>query len=128
MTSDKVKQVLSLSFIREYRVTIQIIGETLTAYRLANAPKWEQVFTDGTSRRQISLQNLVIGLLDDNVLKPLILSSSIIPEDETSENQVNAIMLKVRNILHYQYYNIKTCILTNLFYNPKSNPNIPNKN
>ena len=123
MTSDKVKQLPSLSFIRECRVAIQIIGETLTAYRLANAPKWEQVFTDGTSRRQISLQNLVIGLLDDNVLKPLILSSSIIPEDETSENQVNAIMLKVRNILHYQYYNIKTCILTNLFYNPKTNPN-----
>ncbi len=52
--------------------------------------------TDGTSRRQIALQNLVIGLLDGNVLKPLILSSSIISEDETSENQVKAIMLKAK--------------------------------
>ena len=57
------------------------------------------------------------------MLKPLILSSSIIPEDETSENQVNAIMLKVRDILPYQYYNIKTCILNIYFYNPKLNPN-----
>ena len=59
--------------------------------------KWEQVFTDGTSRRQIALQNLVIGLLDDNVLKPLILSSSIISEDETSENQAKEILLKVKS-------------------------------
>ena len=41
-TSDKIKQLPSLSFIRECRLAIQIIGETLTAYRLASAPKWEQ--------------------------------------------------------------------------------------
>ena len=110
-TSDKIEQLPSLSFIRECRLAIQIIGETLTAYRLACAPKWEQVFTDGTSQRQIALQNLVIALLEDNILKPLILSSSIIPEDETSEKQANAIMLKVREILSYQYCNItRNCI------------------
>ena len=83
----------------------------------------EQVFTNGTSQRQITLQNLVISLLDDDMFKQLILSCSIIPEDETSENQVNAIMLKVRDIAPYQYYNIKTCILNLYLYNPKPNPN-----
>ena len=37
---------------------IQIIGKTLTAHRLASAEKWDQLFIDGTSRRQIALQNL----------------------------------------------------------------------
>ena len=51
MSCDPVKKLPSLSFIRECRGAIQIIGETLTANRLAKAQKWKQVFTDGTSRR-----------------------------------------------------------------------------
>ena len=106
MPTSDITELPGLSFIRECRVAINIIGETLTAYRLANATKWEQAFTDGTSRRQISLQNLVIALLDDETMKPLILSSSIISEDETSENQVNAILSKVRLycMLSFLYY------------------------
>ena len=92
----KIKELPGLSFIRECRVVIQIMGETLTARRLASAEKWDQLFTDGTSRRQIALQNLVVGLLDDEVMKPLILSSSIISENETSEKQVEAIISKLK--------------------------------
>ena len=97
--SYKIKELPGLSLIRECCAAIQIIGETLTAYRIANAEKWEQVFTDGTSRRQIALQNLVVGLLNDGVMKPLILSSAIISENETSEKQVEAIILKVSILL-----------------------------
>ena len=67
-----------MSFIRDCRVAIQIIGETLTVYILAKADTWDQAFTDGTSRRRISLYNLVIALLDDDIMKPLILSCSTI--------------------------------------------------
>ena len=39
---------------------------------------------------------MVVGLLDDEVMKPLILSSSIISENETSEKQVEAIISKLK--------------------------------
>ena len=114
--NSNITELPGLSFIRECRVAINIIGETLTAYRLAKATKWEQVFTDGTSRRQISLQNLVIALLDDEIMKPLILSSSIISEDETSENQVKAILAKVRLfvIVLYHLYIAHICQTKNM--------------
>ena len=57
---------------------LRIIGETLTAYRLAKANAWQQLFTDGTSRRQVALQNLIISITENNELRPLILSSAII--------------------------------------------------
>ena len=59
--SHKIKVLPGLNCIRECRATIQIIGETLTVYRLTNAENWEQVFTDGTSRRQIALQIQLLG-------------------------------------------------------------------
>ncbi len=37
------KRLSSLGFIKECGVAIQIIGETLTAYRIANAEKWEHI-------------------------------------------------------------------------------------
>jgi hypothetical protein len=82
----------SLSFVRKCRTVLRVIGETLTAYRLAKAEGWEQLFTDGTGRRQVAMQNLVLSVIEDDVLYPLILSSSIILEDETSEKQCNAVL------------------------------------
>ena len=48
--------------------------------------------TDGTSRRQIAFQNLVIALMEDGQLDPVIVSSCMILEDDISENQVKSIV------------------------------------
>ena len=69
------------------------------------------MFTDGTNRRQIGIQNLVIGLLEDEMMKPYILSSAIISENETSEKQVEAIISKVRFFFPNYFYN-KWVLLT----------------
>ena len=41
---------------------------------------------------QVALQNLVVGIMEDNELKPLILSSAIILPCESSENQRDVIL------------------------------------
>ena len=61
----KTAKVPSVNFVRECRVVVQIIGETIAAIKLANTEKWGQLFTDGTTRRQIAFQNLVVGLMDE---------------------------------------------------------------
>ena len=45
-----------LGYVRNCRTILRVIGETLTAYRLGKQAEWQQLFTDGTSRRQIDLQ------------------------------------------------------------------------
>ena len=64
----------------------------MTAYRLANANNWQQLFIDGTSRRQVALQNLIISVTEDDELGPLVLSSAIILEGETSEQQHDVVL------------------------------------
>ena len=71
---------------------LQDHNETLSALRLGNAATFHQLFTDGTTRCQIAFQNLVIALMEDGKFNPVIVSSCMILEDETSENQVKSIV------------------------------------
>ena len=80
----KIDQLPCDRYIRDCRTILRILGETLTAYRLAKVDGWSQISTDGTSRRQVALQNLVVSIMEDNELKPLILSSAIILLGESS--------------------------------------------
>ena len=50
----------SVNFCRQCRIVIQVIGETMAALKLAKAVKWNQLFTDATSRRQVSFQALLV--------------------------------------------------------------------
>ena len=60
---------------------------------LARAQVWKQLLTDKTSRRQNSLVNVVIGMLDsDGALKSICLSCSIIARDGTAEEQACTII------------------------------------
>ncbi len=59
----------SLWTIRRARTVILVITQTLAAYRLAKADKWGQVFTDATSRRQVSFQNLLISIEEDELYR-----------------------------------------------------------
>ena len=86
----------SVNFVRECRVVVEVIGETIAAIKLANKETWDQAFGDGTTRRQIPFFALVIGLLDDDGnLDPVVVSSCIFMEDERSETQADGIVAKV---------------------------------
>jgi len=91
-TGAETSELPSISFVRECRVVLQNLNETLSALRLGTAETWQQLFTDGTSRRQIAFQNLVIALMENGKLDPVIVSSCMVLKDETSENQVEAIL------------------------------------
>lgn len=73
------------------RGVLRIIGETLSAYRIAKSEKWHQIFTDGTSRRQISMTGVIVSIMEDDNVIPLLLSSCHVAKGETSEDQAEAI-------------------------------------
>ena len=85
----------SLSYVRHCRTLIQIIGKTITAYKLAYGDNWKQIFFDATTRRQVPFQALIIGLMSDGVLDPVIVSSCIFMEDESAVKEVESIEKKV---------------------------------
>ena len=63
------------------------------AYSLVNAKVWKQLHTDETEQRRTSLVNVVITLLDnDDNLKNICLSGSIISEDKSSKEQIRSII------------------------------------
>ena len=86
----------SVNFIRQCRVVVEIMGETVTALKLASADSWKQLWTDATTRRQIPFTALIIGLLgDEEDIDPVIVSSCIFMDDERSETQADGIVDKV---------------------------------
>lgn len=96
LNGEEVKELPSVSFVRECRIVVQILNEMIAAYLLSQASSWDQVFFDGTTRRQQAFLTLGIGIKNtDGIVEPIIASSCIYPEDETSENQVLAIVEKV---------------------------------
>ena len=85
LTGVEPTEVPSVSFIRRCRTVVQIVGETIAAWKLADAYSWRQIFTDTTSCRQCAFQALVVGLIDeDGFLDPVIVFSCIFLENETS--------------------------------------------
>ena len=69
-------------------VHLKGVEKALTTYY--NTYLKEQLFTDGTSQRQVSFQNMIIDLLSNqnDTLHPLYVSSCIFIEDKTSENKL----------------------------------------
>ena len=90
----------SVNFVRECRPIVEVIGETITAMKLADAESWDQLWTDGTTRRQIPFAALVIGILGDNdVIDPVVISWCIFMKDERSETQADGVLSKVSTII-----------------------------
>ena len=90
----------SIHFFRQCRIVVQVIRETMVALKLAKAVKWNQLFTDATSRQQISFQALLVGIMeDDGMIDPLVVSSCIFMEDETSETETQCVIDKVCDTL-----------------------------
>ena len=61
-----VTELPSLKHIKNMRTTLWLVTKTLAAYQIGNAKVLKQLHTDGTSRRQRSLIDVVIGLLSDD--------------------------------------------------------------
>ena len=80
-TGDKATELPSISTIRECRTVVQTLNDLLAAYKLAGQEQWRQLFTDGTTRRQISFQCLVIGFLTALGFQSVIASSCICSKD-----------------------------------------------
>ena len=95
----ELKELPSVSFARSCRIVLQNLNDMLAAYKLGTAEHWHQLFTDGTTRRQTTFLNLIIGVLDDDGLMDTVIASScIFAEEDTSELQVDAIYNKVRYV------------------------------
>jgi hypothetical protein len=60
-TGVEATELPTVNFVRECQVVLQNVNKSLSAFWLGNADTWHQVFTDGTTRRQIVFQNLVIA-------------------------------------------------------------------
>ena len=79
-TGEEAEELPSISTIWECRAVIQTLNDLLAAYKLAGQENWHQLFTDGTTRRQISFQCLVIGYLTAAGFQSFIASSCICSE------------------------------------------------
>jgi hypothetical protein len=83
--------------------------KSLAAYWPGSADAWKQLHTDETSRRQISLVNVVMGLIGSNgILRSICLSRLSISEDSIAENQSRAIIYSFTESSQYLSNWIKT--------------------
>ena len=57
---EEAKELPSTSHIHSCRNVVQYLNTMLVAYVLANSTAWTELFTDGTTRRQTPMQNLII--------------------------------------------------------------------
>ena len=55
----------SVNYVRECRVVVEIIGETIAAMKLALTESWSPLWTDCTTCRQIPFSALVIEFLGE---------------------------------------------------------------
>lgn len=95
---EEPKHIPSVSYVRQCRVLVQIVSETITAMKLAVCTTWAEIFFDATTCRQVPFSAVVISLMGDTPesIDPVIVSSCVVLEDETSETQVDGIVSKVR--------------------------------
>ena len=89
-------QVPSLSYVRQCRMIMQVMAETIAAIKLGREEEWVQLSTDVTTRRHIPFQCLIVSLLGaDGKIDPVLVSSCIFLDDETAETTVQSIFDKV---------------------------------
>jgi hypothetical protein len=95
--NESPEELPSVNFVRECRVVVEIIGETMVAIKVGRAEFWYQLWANSTTRGQIPFTALIIGILTDSgSIDPVVVSSCIFMEDEKSETQVDSIVIKVK--------------------------------
>ena len=96
LIGSEFNEMPSLDYVCKCCVAVQNLNDMLASYMLEKAENWHQIFTDGTTRRQITFQNLVIGLMTDGDFESVIASSCILLENEIPEKQVEVVKNKVQ--------------------------------
>ncbi len=92
-----VKQLPTTRFVRSVRSILVVTTKTLAAYVVAKLPNFQQIFTDGTSRRQHELINVLIGYTTDDGIKTVTLDNMILAADKKSISTAKAIMNAMDN-------------------------------
>ena len=77
-----VEELPATNYIHECRSVLGYITTTLATFQLAQEKSWKQLFTDGTTRRGLDIENLVIGVMTDGGFKCITVSNSVMPEAE----------------------------------------------
>ena len=52
--------------MRTCHVLVEVMGETMTAIKLANVPEWSQLWTDSSTRCQIWFTTSIIGVFAES--------------------------------------------------------------
>ena len=86
------EELTSINFFWSCRKILWIIVEILEAYCIGKVELWDKLFSDSTGRCNTAHKNLVIGIIDEERLRPLILSTSIILKGHMYEQHVNAVI------------------------------------
>ena len=87
-----VKELPGISFVQGCRSTLSYFTKLMAAYQLGHADKYVEHHSDGTQRRQISMQNSIIRIASDGGFKSVTLSSAILSEDDTGGMITEAIL------------------------------------
>ena len=90
--SDVVKKLWTTHFVRDCRSVLVFFTKTLAAYNLARLARFDQLFSDGTDRRQIKIENAVVGYLSDRGFRTITLACDIIAERPTAIGVKDAVM------------------------------------
>ncbi len=83
---DLVEELPGVKFVRECRDTLRYFTKTLAAHTVGTADKLIQFQSDGTSRRQASFDNGIVGLLNGSVYESVVLDGGILAPDQTAES------------------------------------------
>ena len=87
-----VEELPATNYIRECRSVLGYITKTLAVFQLAKEKSWKQLFTDGTTRRGLDIENLVIGVMTDGGFKCITVSTSVMPEDQSAVSCKDSIL------------------------------------
>eukprot|EP00985_Skeletonema_marinoi_P008351 scaffold3764_cov66-Skeletonema_marinoi.AAC.4 len=68
-SADIALELPTTCYIRTVRSLLVVVTKTLAAYTVARVPRFHQIYTDGTTRRQTELINMLIGYVTDEGLK-----------------------------------------------------------
>ena len=97
MNGCEASKLPCLDFVRRCRTVAQNLNTMLAIMRSGKANKWNQIFTDGTTRRQIAFQNLVIGIEEDTGFDSVIASSCIFVQNESAAKLCEVVIFRLFN-------------------------------
>jgi hypothetical protein len=91
-----VEELPSKRFAQECRTVLLYVTKTLAAYEIASTQLYQQLFTDGTSRRQTEMQNIVIGILTEAGYRRVALDGCVISEEHNAKSVTASILVAFR--------------------------------